>query len=170
MNHIVERIWPEVNKCVNYPLKTALVQMLDQEELDMESNLVKYCVSNLTVQLSQIGLQRMVTSWKCHRIPGRGVPNELGVNGCPQRVSPETLPHADEAAAIYQQNMGSTLTTESTFGVDPFRNEQDKLIVENQFAEAYPDISDLYSRVVNKDYAPFKQALLLLISKTQNTV
>lgn len=69
-NHTVERIWPEINQRVNYPIKTALVQMIDRETLDLDDQLMKYCTSNLSCQISRIGMQRAVQAWNAHRIPG----------------------------------------------------------------------------------------------------
>ncbi|XP_076846835.1 uncharacterized protein LOC143491565 [Brachyhypopomus gauderio] len=169
-NHIVERIWPEVNNRVNYPLKTALLQLVDQEELDMNDSLVRYCVSNLTGRLCEIGVKRLVESWNAHYIPGKGIPNDLARQGCPKKIPLELLPHSAEAADLYNQQLGSSLTPHSTFGVDPFSSEQDKITVESQFAEQYSDISELFSRAVNNDFAPYKQALLCLITTTQRNV
>lgn len=81
-------------------------------------------------------------------------PNDLAGSGCPRKIPQELLPHSFEAADLYRQQLGSELTTHSTFRVDPFSTEQDKPTVENQFAEKYSDISDLFSRAVNNYFAP----------------
>ncbi|XP_051965650.1 uncharacterized protein LOC127631537 isoform X2 [Xyrauchen texanus] len=114
-NHTVERIWPEVNKRVNFPIKTALIQMIDQETLDMEDGLTRYCVSNLTCEISQIGVQRFVQAWNSHNILGKGIPNLLARDGCAARISEPLLPRASEAAELYREEMGNSLTTPSAF-------------------------------------------------------
>ena len=69
-NHRIERIWPEVNQRVNYPIKGALVELVDARQLDIDDELTKYCVSNLGLELSEIGITTLVESWNAHRIPG----------------------------------------------------------------------------------------------------
>jgi hypothetical protein len=66
----IERIWPEVNQRVNYPIKAALVDMADSDQLNMDEELHKFCASNLCIRLTEIGLQQFADSWNCHRIPG----------------------------------------------------------------------------------------------------
>nr|XP_046256591.1 uncharacterized protein LOC124065345 isoform X1 [Scatophagus argus] len=166
-NHTVERMWVEINNRVNYPLKEALMQLQDQEVLDMDDNVTRYCTSNLTAELCKIGLTRAVLAWNAHRIPSKGTPNHLAAGGCPKKVGDELLPHASQAADMYQQDVGSSLTRVSCFGTDPFTTEDDKISAEQRFAEEYSDISVLLDNAVNYNFAPFQDALMLLINITQ---
>lgn len=54
-------MWPEINSRVKYPLEEALIHLSDQKFLDMDCNISRYCVSNLTEQLSKLGMSRVLT-------------------------------------------------------------------------------------------------------------
>ncbi|XP_056265526.1 uncharacterized protein LOC130190237 isoform X2 [Pseudoliparis swirei] len=161
-NHRIERIWPEINNRVNYPLKAALVQLVDQEELDMEDQMTRFCVSSLTCQLAQIGVNRTVQAWNAHRIPGRGIPNYLARDGCPNKLSTDLLPNASVAADWYDQEVGS-LTRVSDFGTNPFPSLQDQEAAVREFALQCPDTSVLLDNAVNNLPQPFKHGLKGLI-------
>ncbi|KAA0706776.1 hypothetical protein E1301_Tti019738 [Triplophysa tibetana] len=139
-NHIVERMWPEVNNRVNYPLKAALIHLGDQEELDMQDSLTQYCVSMLTCQVAEIGLDRFVQSWNAHSISGYGVPNHLALGGCPKKVSSLLLPNAVDAADCYDRILGSSLTRVSSFGRNPFESLEDQEASQREFSLNYPNI------------------------------
>lgn len=83
----------------------------------------------------------------------------MAAGGCPKKLGDDLLPHASQAADMYQQVVG--------FGTDPFSNEGDKISAEQRFAEGYPDISVLLDYVVNYNFAPFQDALLYLINISQ---
>jgi len=42
--HRVERLWPEINQRINYPVKRVLVEMEGNDEIDMTDDVVKFCV------------------------------------------------------------------------------------------------------------------------------
>lgn len=67
---MVERIWVEVNGRVNYPIKTVLVEMEENGEIDLRSEHVKFCVSWFTMHVAHIGTSIFVAAWNEHRIPG----------------------------------------------------------------------------------------------------
>ena len=69
-NHVVERIWVEVNGRVNYPIKAVLVEMEESGEIDLENDHVKFCVSWFTMHVAHIGTTLFVAAWNEHRISG----------------------------------------------------------------------------------------------------
>lgn len=70
-NHMVERIWVEVNARVNYPIKVVLIQMMESGEFDLENEMHAFCVSWFAIKLAAVGVQLFVSSWNEHPIPGR---------------------------------------------------------------------------------------------------
>ncbi|GAA6102419.1 uncharacterized protein LOC122140934 isoform X1, partial [Tachysurus ichikawai] len=150
-----------------YPIKTALIQMVDQEAMDMEDGLTRYCVSNLTCEISQTGVQRFVQAWNGHNILGKGIPNLLARDGCKRRISEQLLPRASEAADLYRQEMGHSLTTPSAFGIDPFQSEEDKIRAETEFNALYFDLDNVLNYTVNEYYRPCQYCLSELVNITR---
>ena len=60
----------EINGRVNYPIKTCLVQLEAQGDIDMMCSHTKFCVSWFTIKVSTIGTTLAVSSWNEHPIPG----------------------------------------------------------------------------------------------------
>ena len=63
-------MWPEINQRVNYPIKAGLVKLIEAEDVDLEDEVTKFCLSNLTIQLAELGIHQVVESWNAHQIPG----------------------------------------------------------------------------------------------------
>ncbi len=69
-NHTIERIWVEVNKIINYPIKEILARMVQNEEIFLEDPLHQYCCSWLSLQVANVGTSLFVASWNAHPMPG----------------------------------------------------------------------------------------------------
>lgn len=50
-NHRVERLWPEVNQRINYPIKRVLIEMESNGEIDMSNRITKFCVSSVSIMV-----------------------------------------------------------------------------------------------------------------------
>ena len=63
-------MWVEINGHVNYPLKACLIEMQERNEINMDCDHEKFCVSWFTIQVSNVGTSLAVQAWNAHPIPG----------------------------------------------------------------------------------------------------
>ena len=70
-NHIVERMWSEINVRVNYLIKSILVDLVDKGEINPDYSLHYFCISWLCTRVSFVGIELFIKSWNNHPIPGK---------------------------------------------------------------------------------------------------
>ncbi|XP_013421241.1 uncharacterized protein LOC106181414 [Lingula anatina] len=167
-NHTIERIWPEVNKRVNYPFKNAMIELVETEKISLDNNVHRYCMSTLLVSLCSIGVQRVVDAWNEHRIPGKGVPNEIASREAWAPVAdPQRFPSKEVAAERYRARTGTTLKEFSHFARDPFPSPTERDAVQTAFNSSFPDLNQLCNSVCSGHFVPFQDALLKFIELTE---
>ena len=118
-NHRVERMLPEVNQRVNYPVKRVLVEMESNGEIDMTDDVVKFCVLWTTISIIKSAIRNFVNAWNCHRRFRGGIPNIFASNTSQVfRVPLSRVPMTEEIVQLHRRQ-GRTLTEEHVFGRDP---------------------------------------------------
>ena len=168
-NHVIERIWVELNRRVTYPLKRVLTDMDNEEEIDLDSSLVKFCVSTVTQEVAKVGMNRMIMAWNAHALPHRGIPNLL------QHERPGTiattnihLPSTGDAVGMYRQQ-GGVLTDPSPYGTDPLENDTQKMDQRRlEFQSNAMTFEDIFTNVISGNDVPFRRAILLYIHITDH--
>ena len=122
-NHIIERIWMEVNHRVTYPIKRVVITMEEQGRINMGSPTVKFCVSTVLQSVSKVGLKRMIEAWNNHLVLRGGIPNQLQTaaynTSC---IHPSEIPEAATAVQQYRQQGGS-ITDPHPVGEDPLASD-----------------------------------------------
>ena len=169
-NHVIERIWVELNHRVSYPLKRAMSHMVNEEMIDMESDIVKFCISTVLMKFCEIGMRHFIEAWNFHHLSSRGgTPNFLQSHrfgATPLHHS--EIPTAQDAATQYRQQ-GGTLADPSAYGHDPL--EQNTALAnrrETLFLECVPaSLPDIFGHLLVNNTVHFEETILHYISITE---
>jgi hypothetical protein len=166
-NHRAERIWPEINSRINYPVKRVLVRMESDGYLDMNNDVIKFSVSWVTIKLVDMPVQRFIQAWNCHTIPGNrgGVPNILArTTSRVACVQPSQIPTVYEAVRNHESG-GGNLTREAGFGRDPIADYPGlQSLRERDFTLVFPSMDAVFEDILHSHGDLFKQAVLHFIS------
>ena len=168
MNHRVERLWPEVNRRINYPIKWVLVEMEANGEINMNDDIPKFCVSWTTITVLQPAIQNFILAWNSHRIPGMrgGVPNYLAAAPQTARIQANLLPSPSEAVRLHQ-NQGGRLSEEHSFGRDPLEGFlQLQRLRERDFFTLNPPMIIIFQDVLHGNGRLFRLAVQNFIRLT----
>lgn len=169
-NHIIERIWVELNVRVTYPIKRIIKSMDDCRAINMDCPMTKFCVSSVLCQLCEVGMSRMVMAWNNHPIPHRGIPNELQHQAYNTAlVQPAEIPLPLDAVLQYR-NQGGQLRDPVPFGTDPLENDSDLCAEREQqwLLKCGMDSEQMFSEIISgKDYI-LENAILDFIDITSS--
>jgi len=168
-NHIIERIWVEVNSRINYPVKSILNNMVFNNLLDMTDDTTKFCVSWVTCRVCAEGAATFVNAWNNHYIDRKGIPCKLAKENMCAPISANQIPSKDEAVAYYLHGDNKRkLTIFNEFGKDPLLTPELKELRHQQFIGSYPDFKIIFSSVVNDNQELFTNALLYFLQLTNH--
>ena len=106
-NHIIERIWVELNKRVTYPIKSVVSSLDNDGLINMDCPVTKFAVSTVLIRVCRVGINRMIAAWNSHPIPGCGIPNQLQIgafNTSP--IHPSEIPDVTAAVDSYRRQEG----------------------------------------------------------------
>ena len=100
-------------------------------------------------------------------ILGHRIPNNIGSESTRARVGEDAFPSAETSAAMYAQDLGSSLTAYSPYGTDPFSSEDARKMCQDTFNHEIPDLHFLLNSAVNLDQAPLQNAVHKIIELTR---
>ena len=167
-NHIIDRR-VELNHRVSYPIKRVVSLMVETDMLDMDCEIVRFCVSTLLITLCGIGVQRFMDAWNWHHLPSRGIPNILQsfANGTTTMHTYE-VPSTEQAVFEYRQQGGS-LSDPDTFGSDPLQGDDVLSSTRDELFSRRMDssFSEIYSQLIIGNTVPFESAVLDYVTITQ---
>lgn len=167
-NHIIERMWVELNHRVTYPIKRIVVSMDHRQLIDMNCPVTTFCVSKVLCKVCKIGMDRMVVAWNSHPIPRRGVPNALQIQANHTApINPSEIPQCSSAVSEYTQQ-GGRLTDPRNPGTDPLEGN-DALCSQREqlwLVQCGMDVNDIFSETISGNASVLENAITSYIQLT----
>lgn len=167
-NHIIERIWVELNQRVTYPIKRIVQTMDDCRSINMDCPVTKFCVSTILCQVSEVGMERMIQAWNNHPIPHCGVPNELQVRALhTSSIQPSEIPSSNAAVTLYT-NQGGRLRDPTVFGNDPLESDVELCRIRNDrwLTKCGMNVGQIFSEVITGNGQVLENSILDFIDIT----
>lgn len=169
-NHRAERMWPEINQRINYPVKRILIEMENNGFIDMEDETTKFCVSSLTITVISCAILDFISAWNSHRIPGRsgGIPDTLAtIANQVTPLNPSQVP-STEAVMQHHEQGGNRLCRVSCFGQDPLQGLPELARLRRRdFSERFPSMDFIFQEILLGNSQVFQDAILFYILLTR---
>lgn len=168
-NHIIERMWVELNQQVTYPVKRVVAAMDNQGQINMDDPSTKFSVSTVLLHVCEVCMNRFVAAWNSHSIPNRGISNRIQNQQFNiSSIHPFEIPDVPAAVAMYTAQ-GGTLTEPTSFGIDPLNGDA-ALLQERQDRWSVAcgmSVDDIFSNLVSGDSVPLENAIINFITITE---
>ena len=138
-------------------MKSILTEMCNLNEIDMDLEHHKIVIGYVIRKLVQIGINKFVTSWNHHRIPGpcKGIPIIQAQNN-DKTVPYLDMPSVEEAVSLYNNEVGQINTNMGDLLL--FKDNNLHELVLNQFNEE-DYFEELYVSIMRGESSYLKIAI-----------
>ncbi len=153
-------------------IKQVLIDMENNEEVDMNDEITKFCVSWVTISVMACAVHTFITAWNSHRIPGPdgGIPNVLAAqSNSTVQLHPTSVPSAAQLVQINERAQGhrSNIRPDATVGHDPLRNQtQLQEVRTRDFFHVFPDLNMVFQDVLHGNGLLFLNSIRTFIRLT----
>ena len=165
-NHRAERIWPEINQRINYPIK----RIMENNEINMGDDLTKFCVSWVTIKVIEVAIQTFVQAWNSHRIPGPrgGIPNTLALDSNITIMASNSVPSTSQIITLHESG-GRRLSRTAAYGSDPLCNHPElQAIRERDFFDQFPNMNSVFESVLHHNGSLLRHCIQDFIRLTKS--
>lgn len=167
-NHVIERMWVELNHRVTYPVKRIVTSMENNHTINMSCPITQFCVSIVLCRVCEVGMRRMILAWNSHPIPRRGIPNTLQTQAFNTvHIHPIEVPQCSAAVDKYRRQCGR-LTDPSSPGNDPLESEDDLCAErETRWYTQCGSVEDIFSDMISGNTQILEDAIIKYIELTR---